>query len=225
MHFGGSHILSTSGSLSPLDNSAAGALDQLRGHISNGNTVDYQELPYLLCFIPSLKSEFNGDRMPRRRIRPEDRQRAIKACIPCKTSKKRCDSRLPCATCVKRDCEFSCVYLQARPSSARTLSSIQPQVPIVVSETFAARSIESISFSSNHFRYILDGPSLQEITLTMNNNDADGTAIDDYQTDDEPRYECQEDYVSNKAPEETLALPRSRLMLNAKGEKGNKKVL
>lgn len=49
-------------------------------------------------------------RMPRPRVRPEDRQRAPKACEPCKIAKKRCDSTLPCRTCVKKGIVPSCTY-------------------------------------------------------------------------------------------------------------------
>ncbi|POR38885.1 hypothetical protein TPAR_00891 [Tolypocladium paradoxum] len=48
--------------------------------------------------------------MPRPKVRPEDRQRAVMACTPCKNSKKRCDSRTPCSNCCRRDCEAACIY-------------------------------------------------------------------------------------------------------------------
>lgn len=48
--------------------------------------------------------------MPRPKVRPEDRQRAVKACLPCKSSKKKCDSRMPCSNCRQRERETSCVY-------------------------------------------------------------------------------------------------------------------
>lgn len=48
--------------------------------------------------------------MPRPKIRPEDRKRSCKACVSCKASKIRCDSRLPCATCVRRGQSAACVY-------------------------------------------------------------------------------------------------------------------
>lgn len=48
--------------------------------------------------------------MPRPKVRPEDRKRSCKACVSCKASKIRCDSRLPCATCVRRGQSASCVY-------------------------------------------------------------------------------------------------------------------
>ena len=49
--------------------------------------------------------------MPRPRVRPENRIRCSRACDSCKASKIRCNSRLPCAACIKRnrpgDCSFA----------------------------------------------------------------------------------------------------------------------
>ncbi|KIX00330.1 uncharacterized protein Z518_10469 [Rhinocladiella mackenziei CBS 650.93] len=60
--------------------------------------------------------------MPRPRVRPEDRQRAAKACLPCKASKKRCDAQQPCSNCVRRRSTSSCVYagsMHVRPDDGR----------------------------------------------------------------------------------------------------------
>jgi hypothetical protein len=48
--------------------------------------------------------------MPRPKVRPEDRKRSCKACVSCKASKIRCDSRLPCAACQKRGQSATCIY-------------------------------------------------------------------------------------------------------------------
>lgn len=59
--------------------------------------------------------------MPRPKVLPEDRQRTYKACLVCKASKIRCDSELPCSSCVKRGRESSCVYSDtARRRRTRT---------------------------------------------------------------------------------------------------------
>ncbi|KAF4447942.1 putative transcriptional regulatory protein C3C7.04 [Fusarium austroafricanum] len=54
--------------------------------------------------------------MPRPKVRAEDRRRAVKACVPCQNSKKRCDSQSPCANCRRRDCIPYCIY---DPEAAR----------------------------------------------------------------------------------------------------------
>ncbi|KAK8189936.1 uncharacterized protein BKA78DRAFT_296209 [Phyllosticta capitalensis] len=63
--------------------------------------------------------------MPRPKVLPENRQRAPQACLPCKSSKKRCDSQWPCASCVKRDCPGACVYQQSRKRRRTDASSAQ----------------------------------------------------------------------------------------------------
>ncbi|KIW17522.1 hypothetical protein PV08_04716 [Exophiala spinifera] len=51
--------------------------------------------------------------MPRPKVRPEDRQRAVKACIPCKSSKKRCDAQQPCSNCVRKRAAETCEYAES----------------------------------------------------------------------------------------------------------------
>lgn len=62
--------------------------------------------------------------MPRPKVRPEDRRRSSRACVPCKLSKKRCDAQLPCVSCLRRDRALYCVYGDDTASS-RT----QPVLP------------------------------------------------------------------------------------------------
>lgn len=69
--------------------------------------------------------------MPRPKVRPEDRQRAAKACLPCKFSKKRCDAQLPCAHCTRRNNASACTYEDSiyahRPPGRRTSISTKAQ--------------------------------------------------------------------------------------------------
>lgn len=58
--------------------------------------------------------------MPRRHVPPEERQRVYQACLSCKASKKRCDSKVPCGPCLKRDRGSSCTY--PGPTNRRRLS-------------------------------------------------------------------------------------------------------
>jgi hypothetical protein len=51
--------------------------------------------------------------MPRPKVKLEDRQRAVKACLPCKASKKRCDAQQPCSNCVRRRATSFCHYVDA----------------------------------------------------------------------------------------------------------------
>lgn len=56
--------------------------------------------------------------MPRPRVAPENRIRAYRACDPCKVSKTRCDSQLPCAACNKPSRVVHCKYSGSALSSA-----------------------------------------------------------------------------------------------------------
>lgn len=52
--------------------------------------------------------------MPRPKVRPENRQRSSKACLPCQASKIRCDSQTPCTSCVRRDRSATCTYAESQ---------------------------------------------------------------------------------------------------------------
>ncbi|KAK5461229.1 hypothetical protein LTS15_003292 [Exophiala xenobiotica] len=71
--------------------------------------------------------------MPRPKVRPEDRQRAAKACLPCKASKKRCDAQQPCSNCVRKKSASTCEYAESpvRPRGvhAHAAATTSAQVP------------------------------------------------------------------------------------------------
>lgn len=48
--------------------------------------------------------------MPRPKVKPQDRQRSVRACDTCKASKKRCDANQPCRLCLKKGTQDSCTY-------------------------------------------------------------------------------------------------------------------
>ncbi|TGO31215.1 hypothetical protein BPAE_0001g01110 [Botrytis paeoniae] len=56
--------------------------------------------------------------MPRPRVHPDKRARAARACVPCKSSKKRCDANLPCLSCVTKGRTDSCRYPPSSPLSS-----------------------------------------------------------------------------------------------------------
>lgn len=69
--------------------------------------------------------------MPRRPVKPQDRQRVVRACDQCKASKKRCDGSQPCTPCQKKGCDRNCHYTAGRrhhplPQPTPTLSRIAP---------------------------------------------------------------------------------------------------
>jgi hypothetical protein len=168
--------------------------------------------------------------MPRPKIRPEDRQRAVKACIPCKTSKKRCDSKLPCASCVRRNCELACLYHEVRQftsieRSQRNSRSSIDQSPGHSNE-FTPYSIQELPLSPSNVQGqdiqqlptspVVGVPSLQPAPSENSTPDHEETD----QNDEESAFDLPMGRFEIDQASENEALPRSRLMLNAKGEKG-----
>ncbi|EED22426.1 C6 transcription factor, putative [Talaromyces stipitatus ATCC 10500] len=76
----------------------------------------------LISFI--FRELISHQSMPRPKVRPEDRQRSSKACLPCQVSKIRCDSQTPCTSCLRRDRTSACIYVEShrrrRPRTHRT---------------------------------------------------------------------------------------------------------
>ncbi|KAB8239694.1 uncharacterized protein BDW43DRAFT_258899 [Aspergillus alliaceus] len=74
--------------------------------------------------------------MPRPRVKPQDRKRSVRACLACKTSKKRCDGTQPCRTCLKKGIADSCTFSPQRRGvqSVQTSgpASLQPLPPVEV---------------------------------------------------------------------------------------------
>lgn len=69
--------------------------------------------------------------MPRPPVKPQDRQRVVRACDQCKSSKKRCDGSQPCSPCQKKGYDGICHYTAGRrhhplPQPGPTLSRLAP---------------------------------------------------------------------------------------------------
>lgn len=69
--------------------------------------------------------------MPRRPVKPQDRQRVVRACDQCKASKKRCDGSQPCKPCQKKGYDCNCHYTAGRrhhplPQPTSTIPQIVP---------------------------------------------------------------------------------------------------
>jgi hypothetical protein len=67
--------------------------------------------------------------MPRRPVKPQDRQRVVRACDTCKASKKRCDGNQPCSACEKKGAGDACHFTVGRrhhPLPRHILPSLQP---------------------------------------------------------------------------------------------------
>ncbi|KAI5363670.1 hypothetical protein Slin15195_G093230 [Septoria linicola] len=66
--------------------------------------------------------------MPRPKVKPQDRQRSARACVPCKASKIRCDAGVPCGPCLKRERIDACVYLESARKRQKTSPLPTPSV-------------------------------------------------------------------------------------------------
>lgn len=149
--------------------------------------------------------------MPRPKVRPEDRQRAVKACVPCKNSKKRCDSRTPCSNCCRRDCESACTYdddgyVRSRPSqSRRATASIgidgRRRDMVAPSMSIDGHSIDMDSVMY-HDSMNSHAPHTPESTLAPCSDATPGIP------------------TSPRLPMAHGEVPSGRTMLNSKGEKG-----
>ncbi|KAH8719250.1 hypothetical protein GQ44DRAFT_762120 [Phaeosphaeriaceae sp. PMI808] len=68
--------------------------------------------------------------MPRRPVKPQDRQRVVRACDRCKASKKRCDGLQPCNGCKQKARDDSCQYTAGRRHRPPPRhNSVPPQLP------------------------------------------------------------------------------------------------
>lgn len=65
--------------------------------------------------------------MPRAKVKPQDRRRAVQACLSCKLSKIRCDAQSPCSACIRRGREDSCIYSGPHPSDSATSGPVEGQ--------------------------------------------------------------------------------------------------
>jgi hypothetical protein len=156
--------------------------------------------------------------MPRPRVPIEDRQRAVRACIPCKTSKKRCDSQTPCSSCVRRNCEQVCLIEDGRQTlghTARNLTSPSSRL---------SRQQRSEDGAQNHTR--TKHPSTQIPVLSPALYEGLADPADSFSSpverpgDEQVGSEVRaDDHVAASPPREAALFPRSRLMLNANGEK------
>lgn len=137
--------------------------------------------------------------MPRPKVKPENRQRSTRACLPCKNSKIRCDAQLPCSGCVRRDRVSSCRYIDS-PNHGRT---------------------NSISGSSNsnllHHRNDPSSGASRNISSEAEHPLLGGT------NGHTPALEADVNGQSHGTWPPSAQLTKSRMLLSSKGEKGKMK--
>ncbi|KAG4432988.1 hypothetical protein IFR05_011532 [Cadophora sp. M221] len=168
--------------------------------------------------------------MPRPRIRIEDRQRAVKACIPCKSSKKRCDSKTPCSPCIRRSSEQACIYTEGRQKKRRT-SHTASQLD---EHATVSQNSETVNFVAQHgalssetsHRLVRDeinnGPGVEDPGFSASVDDDYAFSAHDGEGVIDTNIGSDFDaggYPADPTAGEESSGPRSRLLLNSKGEK------
>lgn len=134
--------------------------------------------------------------MPRPKVRPEDRQRAAKACLPCKFSKKRCDAQLPCAHCTRRNNASACTYEDS---------------------IYSHRTPRRRASNSTH---------RQSVTSNILSSSHSHSSQPDQNQNQTPQYDIPDSFADQGPSGllETTTFPqrltRDRLLLSSKGEQG-----
>ncbi|KAH8898694.1 hypothetical protein GQ53DRAFT_710588 [Thozetella sp. PMI_491] len=147
--------------------------------------------------------------MPRAKVAPENRQRGVRACRPCKLSKKRCDSVIPCTSCIRRNCPSACAYdpiVVVQPQRRSSASVFNPPSPsIVLSQSPSEPPQESTPRPVQDARVGNDSllpPLLGSGSQTTNL---------------EPWGEIRSDVAIGDVEQEPT--PKGRMMVDSKGEK------
>jgi hypothetical protein len=143
--------------------------------------------------------------MPRRPVNPQDRQRVVRACDQCKSSKKRCDGSQPCKPCERKGYHGICHYTAGRrlhplPRQSSTSSRLPTQHPPWASDG----STTIVSHESFH----------DSRDVSLGDIDSDGPA--------ERRQRRSEDTLDHDTRESSMdALGQPPVMLSStSGEKG-----
>jgi hypothetical protein len=114
--------------------------------------------------------------MPRRPVKPQDRQRVVRACDQCKSSKKRCDGSQPCSPCQKKGYDGICHYTAGRrhhplPQPPPTLSKLAPagDAPLAFEGSETSESMLSPNSSNFHGPTTLlsGGPGPRFVNITQ----------------------------------------------------------
>ncbi|CAG1971591.1 unnamed protein product [Fusarium graminearum] len=135
--------------------------------------------------------------MPRPKVRAEDRRRAVKACVPCQNSKKRCDSQSPCANCRRRDCIPYCIYDPEAARPRRQSSKAQRRA--------AERTRDTASSNASDEYYNLEYIVCRDLPSSVN-SDSTSTQVEAPQTP-----ESTQEPQSHPTPDTTFSSSMSNV--------------
>jgi hypothetical protein len=153
--------------------------------------------------------------MPRQPVKPQERQRVVRACEGCKASKKRCDGNQPCKSCQKKGYNGSCHYTAGRRHHPL------PQPPSALPQLAAAQSVPLVVEGSGTDGVMMPQSSwdFQGPTTVSAGNPGPGSVTDtqEHVSNGSSRSSCSND--TRGSPIEPMAQP-SVMLSSVSGEKG-----
>lgn len=160
--------------------------------------------------------------MPRPKVKPQDRQRSIRACDTCKASKKRCDANQPCRLCLKKGTQDTCTYSpttrdrKSRHSQSQSEASQANGSTAAVSNAGAVSelgtTIPSLSLNQRPRAHFSDQPAVPQDPQPQ----AGHTGVDE-------GAESETDFPDSRNSVERTAQQRSVLLHSSSGDKGNER--
>lgn len=153
--------------------------------------------------------------MPRPKVKPQDRQRSVRACDACKASKKRCDAIQPCRLCLKKGTQDTCTYTPtARDKRSRHLV----RQAAAATTTTATVSPVAAEDSPTDFRSILTGSTQR----SRHHFDIDERSLAEQQEEDVPNEDADSETEEN--PGSRNSVDRSTqepvMLSSSSGDKG-----
>lgn len=156
--------------------------------------------------------------MPRPKVKPQDRQRSVRACDACKASKKRCDANQPCRLCLKKGTQNTCTYTPTARDKRSRPPRQQSATATTVTSSHPKRASVATENSPTDFRSILTGS-------TQRSRDHFGDGVFSQQQDEVVQdAEEDADSESEENPESRNSVERSTqkpvMLSSSSGDKG-----
>lgn len=154
------------------------------------------------------KSSFPA--MPRPKVKPQDRQRSVRACDACKASKKRCDANQPCRLCLKKGTQDACTYTPTsrdrRSRHSQSAPSQASSIAVAPAKSQAdSRPIPSGPFQRQEAPFGTEPSALHDTHIELVDEDA----------------ESETDYLpDSRASLDRTAEQRPVMLYSSSGDKG-----
>lgn len=168
--------------------------------------------------------------MPRPKVLPSQRQRAVEACNACRSTKKRCSGNVPCTLCQRRGLQDSC-YLTvqqgrsldkrattktpapASSSMTDTIDTVQLPLPQANMSAAAVRATEELPVSPT------DGTSMASDML-MSDTQSNYRLNAGSTSRGDGRYGERTKRRTSSASTASFSSTDARMLFNQRGERG-----